>query len=247
MVLDVRQLRPLPEGALCGRGYVTVAIVALAKAFSDRGITDGVQVNSVLPGPVMTGRRRSYLQHWAPLHDMTVEEATANFPKEAGIARYGEPEEIAELMAFLVSPGALWRPAGPGEMDGGEVKSISRGRTVQNGGGIMRNVSVMPAKAGIQTWPRVPRFWIPAFAGLDTTLKDSHFERHARPSHSSCTGATSSRPSTTSRGEVAGISWLPAMYGWTIFAGSTTRSNSASVTKPSFNAASFRVRSLSIA
>ncbi len=43
----------------------------------------------------MTGRRRSYLQHWAPLHNMTVEEATANFPKEAGIARYGEPEEIA--------------------------------------------------------------------------------------------------------------------------------------------------------
>ena len=39
---------------------------------------------------------------------MTVEEATANFPKEAGIARYGEPEEIAELMAFLVSPAARW-------------------------------------------------------------------------------------------------------------------------------------------
>jgi hypothetical protein len=28
----------------------------------------------------------------------------------------------------------------------------------------------MPAKAGIQTWPRVPGLWIPAFAG--TTLKD---------------------------------------------------------------------------
>ncbi len=36
---------------------------------------------------------------------MTVEEATAKFPQDAGIARYGEPEEIAELMAFLVSPG----------------------------------------------------------------------------------------------------------------------------------------------
>ena len=105
-------------------GTINAAIVALAKAFSDRGISDGVQVNSVIPDPVMTGRRRSYLQHWAPLHDMTVEEATANFPKEAGIARYGKPEEIAELMAFLVSPGAKWLTGATLRMDGGEVKSV---------------------------------------------------------------------------------------------------------------------------
>jgi 3-oxoacyl-[acyl-carrier protein] reductase len=113
-----------PKAPYAAVGTINAAIVALAKAFSDRGITDGVQVNSVLPGPVMTGRRRSYLQHWAPLHDMTVEEATANFPKEAGIARYGEPEEIAELMAFLVSPGARWMTGSTLRMDGGEVKSI---------------------------------------------------------------------------------------------------------------------------
>jgi NAD(P)-dependent dehydrogenase (short-subunit alcohol dehydrogenase family) len=110
-----------PYGAV---GTINAAIVALAKAFSDRGITDGVQVNSVLPGPVMTGRRRSYLEHWAPLHNMTVEEATANFPQEAGIARYGEPAEIAELMAFLVSPGARWMTGSTLRMDGGEVKSV---------------------------------------------------------------------------------------------------------------------------
>jgi 3-oxoacyl-[acyl-carrier protein] reductase len=113
-----------PKAPYAAVGTINAAIVALAKAFSDRGITDGVQVNSVLPGPVMTARRRSYLQHWAPLHDMTVEEATENFPKEAGIARYGEPEEIAELMAFLVSPGARWMTGSTLRMDGGEVKSI---------------------------------------------------------------------------------------------------------------------------
>jgi 3-oxoacyl-[acyl-carrier protein] reductase len=113
-----------PKAPYAAVGTINAAIVALAKAFSDRGIADGVQVNSVLPGPVMTGRRRSYLEHWAPLHKMTVEEATANFPKEAGIARYGEPEEIAELMAFLVSPGARWMTGATLRMDGGEVKSI---------------------------------------------------------------------------------------------------------------------------
>jgi 3-oxoacyl-[acyl-carrier protein] reductase len=113
-----------PKAPYAAVGTINAAIVALAKAFSDRGITDGVQVNSVLPGPVMTGRRRSYLEHWAPLHHMTVEEATANFPKEAGIARYGQPEEIAELMAFLVSPGARWMTGATLRMDGGEVKSV---------------------------------------------------------------------------------------------------------------------------
>src|SRR6202453_893718 len=111
-----------PKAPYAAVGTINAAIVALAKAFSDRGIADGVQVNSVLPGPVMTGRRRSYLEHWAPLHNITVEEATANFPKEAGIARYGEPEEIAELMAFLVSPGARWMTGSTLRMDGGEVK-----------------------------------------------------------------------------------------------------------------------------
>ncbi|WP_394835956.1 SDR family oxidoreductase [Pendulispora rubella] len=113
-----------PKAPYAAVGTINAAIAALAKAFSDRGITDGVQVNSVLPGPVMTGRRRSYLERWAPRHGMSVEEATAKFPQEAGIARYGEPEEIAELMAFLVSPGARWMTGAALRMDGGEVKSI---------------------------------------------------------------------------------------------------------------------------
>jgi 3-oxoacyl-[acyl-carrier protein] reductase len=113
-----------PKAPYAAVGTINAAIVALAKAFSDRGITDGVQVNSVLPGPVMTGRRRSYLEHWAPLHNMTVEQATESFPREVGITRYGDPQDIAELMAFLVSPVARWMTGSSLRMDGGEVKSI---------------------------------------------------------------------------------------------------------------------------
>ncbi len=113
-----------PKAPYAAVGTVNAAIVALAKAFADRGIADGVQVNSVLPGPVMTGRRRSYLEHWASLHDMTVEEATSRFPVAAGIARYGEPDEIAGLLAYLVSPEARWMTGSTLRMDGGEVKSI---------------------------------------------------------------------------------------------------------------------------
>lgn len=113
-----------PKAPYAAVGAINAAIAALAKAFSDRGIPDGVQVNSVLPGPVMTGRRRSYLEHWAPLHGMTAAEAMDRFPRDAGIARYGEPEEIADLMAFLVSPAAHWMTGAMIRMDGGEVKSV---------------------------------------------------------------------------------------------------------------------------
>ena len=113
-----------PKPAYAAVGTINAAIIALAKAFSEQGIKDGIQVNSVLPGPIMTGRRRSYLEHWAPLHGMTVEEATKHFPQEAGIERYGQPEEIAELMAFLVSPGAKYMTGTMLRMDGGEVKSV---------------------------------------------------------------------------------------------------------------------------
>jgi NAD(P)-dependent dehydrogenase (short-subunit alcohol dehydrogenase family) len=57
-------------------------------------------------------------------HRVTVQEATTKFPREAGIARYGEPEEIAELMAFLASPGARWMTGSTLRVDGGEVKSV---------------------------------------------------------------------------------------------------------------------------
>src|ERR1700690_4375236 len=113
-----------PKAPYAAVGTINAAIVALAKAFSDRGIVDGGQVNSVLPGPVMTGGRRSYLEHWSSIHRMTVAEATEKFPQDAGIARYGKPEEIAELIAFLVSPGARWMTGSTLRMDGGEVKSI---------------------------------------------------------------------------------------------------------------------------
>ncbi|HEY4075094.1 MAG TPA: SDR family oxidoreductase [Herbaspirillum sp.] len=113
-----------PKSPYAAVGTINAAIVALAKAFSDRGIEDGVQVNSVLPGPVMTGRRSSYLEKWAHDHNMGVKEATEKFLSSAGISRYGTPEEIADLMAFLVAPGTRWMTGAAIRMDGGEVKSL---------------------------------------------------------------------------------------------------------------------------
>jgi 3-oxoacyl-[acyl-carrier protein] reductase len=113
-----------PKPAFAAVAATNAAIIALAKAFAEQGIKDGVQVNSIVPGAVMTGRRRSFLEKWAPAHNMSVEEATKKFPEEAGISRYGSPEEIAELLGFMVSPAAKWMTGTSVRMDGGEVKGI---------------------------------------------------------------------------------------------------------------------------
>lgn len=114
----------VPKAPYAAVGAINAAIVALAKAFSDRGIADGVQVNSVQPGPVMTGRRSAYLEKWAPAHNVTVEQAMTKFLSSAEISRYGKPEEIADLLAYLVSPSAKWMTGTSIRMDGGEVKAV---------------------------------------------------------------------------------------------------------------------------
>jgi 3-oxoacyl-[acyl-carrier protein] reductase len=113
-----------PKPGFAAVAAVNAAIIALAKAFAEQGIKDGVQVNSVVPGAVMTGRRMSFFKKWAPAHNLSVEEAMKKFPEEAGISRFGRPEEIADLMAYLVSPAAKWMTGSCVRMDGGEVKGV---------------------------------------------------------------------------------------------------------------------------
>ena len=113
-----------PKPGYAAVAAINAAINALAKAFAEQGIKDGVQVNSVSPGAVMTGRRQSFFEKWAPAHNLTVEEAIKKFPEQAGITRLGKPEEVADLMAYLISPVAKWMTGSSVRVDGGEIKGI---------------------------------------------------------------------------------------------------------------------------
>jgi 3-oxoacyl-[acyl-carrier protein] reductase len=113
-----------PKPGFAAVAAINAAILALAKAFAEQGIKDGVQVNSVSPGAVLTHRRETFFDKWAPAHNMTVQQAMEEFPKQVGIARFGKPEEIAELMAYLVSPAAKWMTGAALRIDGGEIKGI---------------------------------------------------------------------------------------------------------------------------
>jgi 3-oxoacyl-[acyl-carrier protein] reductase len=113
-----------PKASLGAVGTINAAIVAMAKAFAERGLSDGVRVNSILPGPVMTDRRRSMLQKYAVAHRLALDTAIEKFAADSGIERYGRPEDIAESIAFLVSPQAEWINGTALRIDGGETKSI---------------------------------------------------------------------------------------------------------------------------
>jgi 3-oxoacyl-[acyl-carrier protein] reductase len=113
-----------PKAATAAVAVINAAIDALAKAFAEKGVREGVQVNSVLPGAILTQRRRSMLEKAAAQQQITVEAAIERFPEKVGIARLGTPEEIANLLAYLVSPGARWLTGAAIRMDGGEVRGI---------------------------------------------------------------------------------------------------------------------------
>jgi 3-oxoacyl-[acyl-carrier protein] reductase len=114
----------IPKAGAAAVGAINAAIEALAKAFAERDIEDGVQVNSVSPGAILTGRRLAMLEKAATSKKVTLEEAKQHFLKQAGIGRFGEAEEIADVMAFVVSPAARWMTGTVLRMDGGEVKSV---------------------------------------------------------------------------------------------------------------------------
>jgi len=113
-----------PRFGFAAVATVNAAIVAFSKAMAEQGIKDGIQVNTVLPGAVLTDRRYGYFKHWASLNNTTAEEAMKIFPGKSGIERFGQPEEIASLIAFVLSPEAQWMTGSTLVMDGGEIKSI---------------------------------------------------------------------------------------------------------------------------
>jgi 3-oxoacyl-[acyl-carrier protein] reductase len=72
----------------------------------------------------MTARRQAMLEKLAVSKQLSMAQAQQAFLQQAGIARFGQAEEIADLMAFLVSPAAHWLTGTVVRMDGGEVKSV---------------------------------------------------------------------------------------------------------------------------
>ncbi len=105
-------------------GSVNAALLSLTKALADLGIADGVQVNAINPGAVRTDRLHGRLSRIAKERSIDLGVAERKFVEASGITRVGEPEDIAGLVAYLVSPTGRFIHGSLIDIDGGQTKTI---------------------------------------------------------------------------------------------------------------------------
>jgi 3-oxoacyl-[acyl-carrier protein] reductase len=102
-------------GGAPGYNVAKAGVVALAKALSHDYAKLGVRVNSVAPGSILFpggGWERRLQADPAGIAEMV--------KRELPFGRFGTPEEVADVVAFLASPRASWIAGACIVVDGGQ-------------------------------------------------------------------------------------------------------------------------------
>jgi 3-oxoacyl-[acyl-carrier protein] reductase len=105
-------------------GSVNAALLSLTKALADLGLRDSVQVNAINPGTIRTARYTGRLNALAKERGLDPDAAEREYIKNAAIARIGEPEEIAAMVALIVGPEGKMFHGALIDMDAGSTKTI---------------------------------------------------------------------------------------------------------------------------
>jgi len=105
-------------------GSVNAALFAFTKAMADVGVRDHVQVNAINPGTIRTGRMRMRLAEIMNERNIDARAAEDEFVRASQITRIGEPEDVANLAAFVVGPEGRFLHGALIDIDGGATKTI---------------------------------------------------------------------------------------------------------------------------
>ena len=114
--------QPIPNLALSGA--TRMGVVAFAKSLADEVGRDGILVNNVCPGSILSERMLSNVTSRARELNISVEEALALRAEETAVGRIGEPKELANLVAFLASSKSSYVTGTTILVDGGLVRSV---------------------------------------------------------------------------------------------------------------------------
>lgn len=85
---------------------------------------DGITINNLLPGKTQTGRLNTLMKHWAEARGITLEQLQEGDMDVIPMRRYGKPDEIGDVVAFLCSPVAGYITGTNIVVDGGRTKSL---------------------------------------------------------------------------------------------------------------------------
>ena len=114
--------QPIPNLALSGA--TRMGVVAFAKSLADEVGRDGILVNNVCPGSILSERMLSNVTARAKEQSISVEDALAQRAAETAVGRVGEPRELANLVAFLASSKSSYITGTTILVDGGLVRSV---------------------------------------------------------------------------------------------------------------------------
>jgi 3-oxoacyl-[acyl-carrier protein] reductase len=114
--------QPIPNLALSGA--TRMGVVAFAKSLADEVGRDGILVNNVCPGSILSERMLSNVTSRAKELSISVDAALAQRAAETAVGRVGEPREMAYLVAFLASARSSYITGTTMLVDGGLVRSV---------------------------------------------------------------------------------------------------------------------------
>ena len=105
-------------------GSVNAAMLNLTKSLADRAVHEGVRVNAINPGSIVTDRLTKRIETLAKDQAVTMEEAQRRMTRQQNIARFGDCDEIAAAVAFLASHHGGYINGAIIDIDGGMTRTL---------------------------------------------------------------------------------------------------------------------------
>jgi 3-oxoacyl-[acyl-carrier protein] reductase len=114
--------QPHPGRVLSGAARSSIS--ALAKQLALELGDGGVLVHQVMPGPTWTDRSKQIVGSLAAARSVSEDSIRAEVMRTRPLNRYGRPEEIAAVIAFLASERASFATGTASAVHGGLVKAV---------------------------------------------------------------------------------------------------------------------------